>query len=319
MRGVLQACDVGHRVVVRRRIGIGTLGRPLFTDLLGELVSIDDEHVVVRADDGRDHAVPVADVAAAKAIPPRPVRYSQIVALERAADDAWPAPEHERLGDWYLRAAAGFTNRANSALPLGDPGLPLTEAIDACADWYRARSLPAKITVPLPVRRDVAQALTHRGWFAQPVVLVQTAPLADVLAGPEPTAAVRQDQAPSAGFLEVITARKAGLPDAARRILTGGTVQFAEIPSSDGRTPLAIARAAVVGEWMHLGLVEVHESARRRGLARAVTQNLSAWAATVGAERAVLQVEERNAPAVALYASMGFTTHHTYVTYRQIA
>ena len=42
--------------------------------------------------------------------------------LEGAAALHWQAPETERLGDWLLRAAEGFTGRANSALPVGDPG-----------------------------------------------------------------------------------------------------------------------------------------------------------------------------------------------------
>ena len=46
--------------------------------------------------------------------------------LERAAALHWQAPETERLGEWRLRAADGFTGRANSALPLGDPGTATT-------------------------------------------------------------------------------------------------------------------------------------------------------------------------------------------------
>jgi ribosomal protein S18 acetylase RimI-like enzyme len=34
-----------------------------------------------------------------------------------------------------------------------------------------------------------------------------------------------------------------------------------------------------------------------------------------GATRAYLQVEERNTAAVAMYAGLGFTTHHAYVTW----
>jgi N-acetylglutamate synthase len=312
---VLQAGDIGQRVVLRRRAGLGQHGRPLLTDLLGELLAIDDQQVTVRADDGAEHVVALTEVTAAKRIPPRPVRYSEIAALERVADRAWPAPEHEPLGEWLLRAANGFTNRANSALPLGDAGRGLDEAVDACAEWYRARSLTPRITVPLPLRRDVASVLIRRGWHAQPRVLVQTAQLADILAIPVPPAGVRLAERPSAGLLEIITTRKSGLPEAASRILTTGEVRFAEVPGDDTR-PVAIARAAVVTEWMHLGLVEVIESARGRGLARAVSQALASWAQAGGASRAFLQVEEHNLPAVRLYGAMGFRTHHTYITYR---
>ena len=68
--------------------------------------------------------------------------------LECAAALHWQAPETERLGDWLLRAAEGFTGRANSALPLGDPGVPLPEAVAVVEDWYRRRALPPMIVVP---------------------------------------------------------------------------------------------------------------------------------------------------------------------------
>ena len=53
-----------------------------------------------------------------------------------------------RLGSWLLRADGGFTGRANSALPLGDPGLPLAGAVDEVEAWYRARGLPPMIVIP---------------------------------------------------------------------------------------------------------------------------------------------------------------------------
>jgi GNAT superfamily N-acetyltransferase len=312
--GVLQAGDVGHRVVVRRLIGTG--GQR--TDLLGELVALDGQELTVRSDDGTTHVIPLVTVVAGKRIPPRPPRFSEMAALEHVTDAAWSAPEHERLGDWFLRAAEGFTNRANSALPVGDPGVGLDEAIDTCVRWYSDRSLVPRITVPLPLRRDVATVLTERGWFAQPPVLVQTAALADVLAAPGPTvpAEVSLWDRPTEGFLKIITARKAGLPEAARHILHHGEVRYAEIGSPEVGVPSAIARGARVADWMHLGLVEVVDPARRRGWARAVSQALAGWAADAGAVRAVLQVEQDNTAAVRLYGAMGFRTHHTYVTYR---
>ncbi|MFD0595838.1 hypothetical protein ACFQZ4_28950 [Catellatospora coxensis] len=52
----------------------------------------------------------------------------------------------EELGAWRLRAAGGYTGRANSALPVGDPGLPLPEAIDAVVAFYRRQGLPRRST-----------------------------------------------------------------------------------------------------------------------------------------------------------------------------
>lgn len=61
--------DVGHRVVVRRRLPGGQSG-----DLLGELIRWDDTTVVVRDRNGRSHEIDRTAVLAAKRIPPPPVR-----------------------------------------------------------------------------------------------------------------------------------------------------------------------------------------------------------------------------------------------------
>jgi ribosomal protein S18 acetylase RimI-like enzyme len=312
--GRVGPADVGHRVVVRRYVGIGGSGgsgRPQYSDVLGELAAADSQALTVRTERGDEYVIALDDVAAAKRVGPRPARYSEIIALERAADEAWPAPVTERRGDWILRAAEGFTNRANSALPLGDAGMPTEEAIDVCVAWYRDLGLTPRITVPLPLRRDVATALTARGWYAQPVVHVQTAPLG----GAPAVAGVRLEAVPSAEFLALAQTRKTSLPDAAHRVLTGpAQVRFAEVRGDDGKL-LAMARGAVVRDWVHLGLVEVVEAARRRGYARRVSLALMAWGRGLGASRAVLQVEEANQVAFALYRDLGFSTHHRYVTY----
>ena len=52
-----------------------------------------------------------------------------IAELEAVAAQGWRAPEEAPLGGWLLRAAEGFTGRANSALAVGDPGLPLADAL----------------------------------------------------------------------------------------------------------------------------------------------------------------------------------------------
>jgi N-acetylglutamate synthase len=93
--------------------------------------------------------------------------------LERAAALHWQAPETESLGEWRLRAADGFTGRANSALPLGDPGLPLPEAVTAVEEWYRRRALLPMIVVPKVLLQGtppdpLEDLLAERGWVPRP-------------------------------------------------------------------------------------------------------------------------------------------------------
>jgi ribosomal protein S18 acetylase RimI-like enzyme len=304
---VLGPEDVGQRVVVRRIVGVRE-GRPLYSDVLGELLEFGAAGLTVATPEG-PLRMPHDRVGAAKRIPER--RYGT-AALERVASLAWPAPDADRLGDWQLRAAGGWTGRANSALPIGDPGVELPEAIEAVRRWYAARGLPARINVPLPLAGAVDAALDRAGWDRSRPTLVQTARLAD-LGADEPD--VRLDPTPTPEWLAVAAARKGGLPPQAVRVLTGpDQVRFATV--GDGAQPLATARGAVVSGFLHLSLVEVAEPARRRGLAGRVTRALAGWAAAAGAHTALLQVQDDNPPAIALYARLGFTTHHSYVTRR---
>lgn len=326
--------DVGHRVVVRRFVDAPD-DRPIFTDLLGELTELTETGITVRTADGPVR-VPFHEITRAKRIPDRraPTATER---LERIFTTAWPAPDQADLGDWLLRAAGGWTNRANSALAVGDPGRALAEAVEVVEAWYRDRGLPPKIMVPSPVGGRVTAELRRRGWHPQPLVLVQTANLASVETAVAATASevrtgpagadvaatapeVRLDETPPPGWLELAMARKGAAPQAAHRVLRGaGPVRFAGVYDPGG-APHAIGRGAVVGSgpgrWLGLSLIEVTPARRRRGLARAISGALARWAAGLGAERAFLQVEEENEAAVGLYARLGFTTHHTYVTWR---
>jgi N-acetylglutamate synthase len=311
---VLGPQDVGHRVVVRRIVGLRD-NRPVFTDVLGELVEFSETHLTVRAAT-QPIQIPTGEISRAKRVPDRR-RLTATESLERVAAAGWPAPDSEWLGGWLLRAADGWSNRGNSALAVGDPGRGLPETVDAVEAWYRARDLPPKIAVPAPVGRRVTAELERRGWTAQqPGTLVQTAALADI---PTPSApAVRLDVEPGPGWLDAVARRKGGLPDAARHVLTAvAEVRFAGVYGDSG-SPIALARGVVAddGRWLGLSLVEVAPGQRRRGLAQAVSAALARWAEGLGAQRAYLQVEEDNAAALALYARLGFTTHHAYVTWR---
>jgi len=293
--------------VVRQIVGVRG-NRPLRSDALGELVEYDSTGLTVATRRGLVR-IGHDTIEAAKRVP-RSAR--EVTALERAASAAWPAPVVEPLGGWSLRAAEGWTGRANSALALGDPGTDRPTAIDAVIRWYAARGLPGRINVPLPLGATLDAALTALRWSRSVPTRMMTAPLATVLAAPARAdlPPVRLDRAPDAAWLAVVAARKGALPAAAHHVLTSPrSVRFASVEQDR-----AVGRGTVVDGFLHLGLLEVAESARRQGLARHVTRALAEWGAAEGAGTAFLQVESTNGPAIALYGRLGFTEHHEYVT-----
>ena len=66
--------DVGHRVVVRRRLPgrTGPTGGPAYTDVLGILEHCDAVSVRIRRSDDTLVEMPFTDVARAKRVPPPP-------------------------------------------------------------------------------------------------------------------------------------------------------------------------------------------------------------------------------------------------------
>jgi N-acetylglutamate synthase len=237
-----------------------------------------------------------------------------IAELEAVAAKGWRAPEEAPLGQWLLRAAQGFTGRANSALAVGDPGMPLGAALRSVRDWYAARGLPAMVAVPHPLGRqgdsEVDRFLQQRGWRVRPgPAVVMTAPVARV-ARSGPVSGVELHTEPGPAWLGRYHYRGRRLPPMARRLLLSAPSQaFASIRR--GGDTVAIGRVAVADGWGGLTAVEVDPGHRRAGLATAITAAL-AGAAAHGAACLYVQVEEGNEAARALYLRCGFTDHHRY-------
>jgi ribosomal protein S18 acetylase RimI-like enzyme len=259
--------------------------------------------------------------------------------LEQRAALGWRAPEEERLGDWLLRAADGFTGRANSALATGHPGCPLDHAARSVRDWYQARGLPAMIAISYPAGRPQAVPLdgflAGLGWGVRPgtatVMTAQAGQVAGaaragraggVLAGraggsPGPGPAempvhVEMAPEPSEEWLALYHYRgQPSLPPIARQVLTSAPWQAFASVRAGGQT-IAIGRVAAAAGWAGLTAIEVAPGHRRRGLATAVTAALAAQAAAHGAGHVYLQVEDDNEPARILYRRIGFTAHHDY-------
>ena len=277
---------VGQRVVVRRVLPgeTGPSGGPAMTDVLGVCESWVDGVAVIRREDGSTVTIRTADIVSGKPVPPRPSVRQRVSAREAESHAAthWPGVVREALGEWELRTEPEpvdrLRKRANSCLAMGEPGMSLSEAEGVVRDFYAARERPAMVQVEVGTEIDT--------WF-------ETAGWVVV---------------PGGDSLFLL-----GSVSRARRTLAGGggaTLRpegvrvHAELPGQ------AFAKASIDGDWLGIHDLFVEPDVRRQGLARSVMATLLEWGAEQGATTVWLHVETDNAPAIALYESMGLSVHH---------
>lgn len=236
--------------------------------------------------------------------------------LQTIAATGWGYTERAYIGGWELRAAGGHTSRANSAIPIGDSGMPLDRTLEAVREWYVERGLPARVQTVDGSPLD--QALVELGHLeTERPALRQSAPLAPALealrSSSDPHHAAKVTTELPEDYFHAYC-RGHGIPEF-RSILTSGDalIAFAVVRADNGDA-LSVGRVAIDAGSGYAGIAAVAtaEAARRRGLARIVLRDLLAFAGEHGAENTYLEVEEENAPALALYTSLGYATAHRY-------
>ena len=328
---------VGQRVVLRRAVAGGR-----YVDVLGDLLSWADGVARVRTRAG-ESAVPIEQVIAGKPVPPPPARRGAphlslgVEALEDVAADGWRPLELAWIGvrgrGWRLRAAAGFTGRANSVLTVGDPGMPVPQAISVAQAWYAERGLAPRFALAwaldAPVRSDGDDAgarqsalddeLRRRGYALDTPTLVLTAATRQVAA-----AAVRPGVVPLAGGLQLDLAdvpdeswlgvyryRGGPLPPVARSLLLSAPAQVF-VSVREGERTVAVGRGASSRGWTGVSAMQVEQSHQRRGLGRELLGAIAGWGLLRGDRSMYLQVAEANESARNLYGAVGFAAHHGY-------
>jgi ribosomal protein S18 acetylase RimI-like enzyme len=283
----------------------------MLTDVVGVLRSWAGGTLLVERRTGALAEVSEGDVVAAKVVAPE----VSAEAVQQVAQAGWPPFETASIGEWELRASGGLTGRANSVRVVGDPGVPLEDALARVVAWYADRALPPILQLPEPSRWD--DDLERLGWVAARRTTVRTLATTDLVgaAGALPddvSAELTAD--PSAEVLALVEPSLD--PDGLARILTAPAERvFVALRAADGSL-VAAGRASTaaspVGRWAGITSVAVAEAARGRGLGTAVMGELGRWAAAAGAGTTYLQVMAANAPAIALYERLGFTLHHAY-------
>jgi GNAT superfamily N-acetyltransferase len=239
------------------------------------------------------------------------IDLAEVRRLEERAFRGWPALETRDVSGWRLRFAGGYTKRANSINALGHHAQSEPETQAALEAVYRLRGL-SPVWRLTPLTPPAA-----KGRLAPPAYrtiersLVQVAALRpDFAADPD----VRIEYKPSERWIDAFAEHSPVAPQhrTTMRQMLGAMPKpgFAFVEQSG--EPMATAIGVLDGEHMGLFDVLVMPQARRRGLARRVTESLYAWAWREGARFAYLQVVATNSAALPLYAAQGFRTVYDY-------
>ncbi len=235
--------------------------------------------------------------------------------IEYLASHCWPAKVIDRYHGWILHWNDAVTWRANSVLPLGDTAdVLLEDAIDHVINYYKERNTPAAFKVTLESKPEgLDETLEEMGFQKEMVTHVQTVPISKL---------VCLDPRVSVDLLRVTDESIDTLFHRSKRDSFALDIRREIIHRIEGEKK--IARVMIDGQIAGVGLGVVEEDMlglfsirtipeyRRQGVGWSINCALAMWGEENNANTAFLQVEAENAPALALYETMGFTTLYTY-------
>ena len=237
--------------------------------------------------------------------------------LEQRSLNAWAAPRSAVMGDWLLRAAQGYTKRANSANAL-QPGTQLTPALlDAIEAWYAHQGQRCIFRLSPLADAGVDALLQSHGYArVEPSLVMQrTAQAGDSTWQPPAGCTLHMDTQFSSHWLEGYSQANglSALSVAAHRTI----LQTTALPCAYASIRCAghvCAWGLAVLERGALGIYDVlvHPQQRRQGRGRVLVQSLLHWGAQHGASHCDLQVVGTNATAQQLYRSLGFAPVYGY-------
>jgi ribosomal protein S18 acetylase RimI-like enzyme len=223
---------------------------------------------------------------------------------EMACRAAWPAETDFCLAGWSARRSGGNIRRVNSLNPLpGFTGLD-DAAIERAEAFYKGFGQPALVRLMSFAGAASGDRLARRGYRREGA----TTTLCADLGNPIPVAGSRARlwEQPDSAWLAA--RNRIAVSDPA---IFATMLQLIERPKRfagvevDGEIR-SLAYGVIVDRMLVVESVATEEVYRGRGFARQAVGSLLHWAAAQAADRAVLQVVTDNAPARALYRSLGF-------------
>ncbi len=234
--------------------------------------------------------------------------------VEELSMNAWPALQTLCYDGWVLRFARGYTRRANSVMPLYPSGIDTADKIRNCEKVYRSKSLVPTFKVTPDSEPPALDALLEaQGYERDALTSVQLMDLRRLDETPPPAA--RVDESASAAWQAAFSRMNKMAPahQGTHQQLLDAILpakRFAAV-EVDGQI---VACGLGVAEHGYVGLFDIVVDAgqRRQGYGEQVVRGLLLWGKQEGAHSAYLQVMLNNAPALRLYAKLGFREIYQY-------
>jgi N-acetylglutamate synthase len=298
----------GERWVVRHRLADGSA-----TDVIGWIEQIERDSISVATTDGRVVRLATADIILARRAPaaaggPDPLRTTA-EELERYALPGWLGL-NEPLGEWTLRAAHGFTSRANSCLAVGDPRMPMGAAAAKIVAFSSAHGIAPKAEVIAGSQTEAN--LRAIGWTETSATDVLVCRLSDLLGQQLPDPAVQVAETLTEPWQAAYQRSCPNDVDPAilRMILDGHPPRaFGGVARDDERV-LAIGRGHLNAPWLGLASLWTDPDHREHGLATKLVIALGHWAARRGGRYVYLHVASTNEQVRGWCIPLGFALHH---------
>jgi GNAT superfamily N-acetyltransferase len=239
--------------------------------------------------------------------------------IEAMSLNHWPALTTLVHEGWLLRFADGYTKRANSVSAIygedhdADDG-DVERRIAWCERRYAALGLPSVVKItPFDRPASLDRLLAERGYAKMDTVSVQTLELARI--GLAEASHVHMAEQPTEEWVETFCrldgVAEAHRPAMVRMLAPNGLMKGFATFRHDGK-PVACGLGVVEDEWLGLYDIVTDAAYRNRGIGKAIVANLLYWGKEKGARRAYLAVVADNAPALRLYAKLGFEEAYRY-------
>ncbi len=240
---------------------------------------------------------------------------SDIKTIEDLSLNAWPSHQMQLYDGWILRYSWFYTHRTNCVEQIGVSMIPRVEKIRYCEEIYRRWKTPCIFKITPLTEASFDKVLENRGYEIQhttDVMVMQLPPAGTNAVHPEVEIESRiSDEWIDALFeikgnatvthLKIVPSMYAAIPKDVRCVCIRENGQIRA-------TGLGILDREYIGIYA----INVDSAYRRRGFARKICETLMEEGKKAGAEKAYLQVVSANAPAIALYESLGMNKAYSY-------